>query len=1085
MADEVTRFEEDTLTAGMNVNTRDFSARMELSEDNYNMTMGINKGMGPRYGVAPIPGQNHTESSSSGPVGLQQTEGSGFGFSYNNRLRVYAVIPITEYFPGTAQTEAQTYYIWVVGSDEGGVHRVDFLISSVQNTTFTYPDPDISAGLNYAIQAANTNQIQFGDIFLQRLTLSTTTAPASIDATIKALFSPYSKNYMATAQISVSGANIDMNWVSYYATTAQTPTVTGLGSFNGRQNGAGKPFEPFGMPSSVNLNNYSLKPRTLTFYNLGLGSNDDDFLAAKKTFIYNNSKIDKTVYVPGQDNNFSINSVNPATLPTPTVASFNNSFPDSFYVLLNDPEMTTNSSYQMAFMAADKPLAALIQGWNRSKFGYPLQLIDLTSSRFKPQTGSTLHDAGTGDLYQEDASFIATCWNRWPSWSSQGSNLPKNTDFARTFVGPLNDLALLVTSGAPGSGVLRANTEYEFTYSVYDKFTNSETNVGVPARIRTNADDFVAISLFRSITQDSNDLYTTAYIGQYGVNGRNQNSSVFRIKDFFTGFNVINQLEFRVYYRPYGSFEWLPALQVDVAKFCFYPQFVDLWACQAPIASLPGGQPGGFNDYSELPQDTYFDVKVFQGRTFWCSPKNVVFSYRNNPFAYAGRNSLAAPTGVFKGMIVHLFFGQSEQTGRLVIFGTKETYAATFTGSPVISPIQIDPNTIGNYPVDGSDFTINSRTTVTAFSSRAAVVAEGNLYWWGPQGIYHDDGVSIPQKISQRLEPLIYNLYDPNRTDEINCNYNYQTKEIIWFYDAKNDTSGKTSQLIYNYQEDAFYFCKDDCKVDASQQINTISPDADLSTAGLRTVIFSRANDSSSVQRAYFFDQNNRAGDMKPGTEFLVKTVGAITNGTITVTLASGFDPTAFAAIAAGQQFCLSQVTDYTNVATNTPDIITTVISKSSPNIVLQLPSSVTSYFAGTLANNKFFPIYNSVLNDIPYNMETRFWTPGGMRYWAYWLFCHLFFKVKLLADSLPLKLNFSYSTPVSGAEQTNVLTIEDNSKGNCQIYTSLKNVNRSHDGQGIKLRISGSHFGSQWVLQYLAMDANNQTLDEVKEFEG
>ncbi len=194
-----------------------------------------------------------------------------------------------------------------------------------------------------------------------------------------------------------------------------------------------------------------------------------------------------------------------------------------------------------------------------------------------------------------------------------------------------------------------------------------------------------------------------------------------------------------------GSYEWLPALVVDASFLAYYPNHRVLWMCKGAIAQLPGGQPGGFNDYSPLPDDVYDCVVSFRERIFWISPTSCVFSMRNNAFAYPLRNSVSAPTGEFRGALVHAYPGQAEQDSRIVIFGSKETYIGRFTGRYQNYPVTIGTTTY-TYPLEGSDFQVDTWTSVTAFSHRSAVVAEGILYWWGPEGIYKDVGRDLPVK---------------------------------------------------------------------------------------------------------------------------------------------------------------------------------------------------------------------------------------------------------------------------------------------------------------------------------------------------
>ena len=345
------------------------------------------------------------------------------------------------------------------------------------------------------------------------------------------------------------------------------------------------------------------------------------------------------------------------------------------------------------------------------------------------------------------------------------------------------------------------------------------------------------------------------------------------------------------------------------------------------------------------------------------------------------------------------------------------------------------------------DFIVNYWTSYTAFSSRAATVAEGLLYYWGPKGIFKDNGVDLPVRISPDLEPELFDFYDTTKTKEIHAVYNDQVKEIMWLYTAKGDTTGTSKAIRYNIITQEFFFDAYNGKIDAVQILNVDNTSVSHPTDGKRMISIERETASATVQRAYYFDQRNRACDIYPKKEFMVKTVGALANNQVTITLASGFDAAAFAAIAVGQKIAFSQIQQYTEEAT-TQDLIATVVSKSSPDIPREFPAEILSFYTGTLAEAKFFPAFVEGQNDFPYRLESIYWAPGGMRYWAWWLYCQLFFKTTLLPAAEQPVLEFSYETPVSGPAQTNDLTLVDNSKGNCQIYTQLKNIDRPLTGK-------------------------------------
>ena len=54
---------------------------------------------------------------------------------------------------------------------------------------------------------------------------------------------------------------------------------------------------------------------------------------------------------------------------------------------------------------------------------------------------------------------------------------------------------------------------------------------------------------------------------------------------------------------------------------------------------------------------------------------------------------------------------------------------------------------------------------------------------------------------------------------------------------------------------------------------------------------------------------------------------------------------------------------------------------------------------------------------------------------------------------------------PITGKRMFN------NSDGHCQIYTALKDTLEAFEGESLKWKISGTHTGHKWVLQYMGAD--------------
>jgi hypothetical protein len=612
---------------------------------------------------------------------------------------------------------------------------------------------------------------------------------------------------------------------------------------------------------------------------------------------------------------------------------------------------------------------------------------------------------------------------------------------------------------------LRKNTVYEFAFSVYNKVLDFEVNVGSPAKIQTGADDFVSISIWRD----------QKVVGVWKQRSRG-------LKPPTEGFGGQNYSELRIYYRAEGTFEWLPALTIDGARWAHDPNKKVLWACQSAIASLPGGQPGAFVDYSPLADDQYKTVLVFQNRVFWISDKSMTFSLRGNAFAYPARNYIAIPSGTFRGAIAHAQPGETEQRGRLIVFGSKENYIGRFTGARSVAPIQVSPDTIAEFEVDGSDFTLEPWTSVTAFSSRAACIADGELYYWGPQGIRYDNGSDLPDNVSRDIQPWIFTAYDPAQTDRIHCTYNEHTHEIIWFYPPKvADPDFPMHGLSYNVDTGRFLPLKFAADIDWSQKLNIQNG---IGVAGERLVVGARADAASDIQRAYFFDSRCRSGDMRPTTELMVKEIA--TQGSYKrLTLATGYDSGQFATIAVGDPMCFDQFADYSGDSTAT-NCFVKVAAIGAGYLDVEVPAGAVVPDM-TLSRANYVPIWHMGLNGIAWQIETGYWMPGGSSYHGIWLYLWLFAKIRLLKSVDPQTIEIAQRTMTSASldEAAMDVALADNCDGNWQLYHSLAYGDGNINGQAIRFRFAGTHLGSEWVLQYLEAHANEEDGNVLKQFEG
>lgn len=1124
MADKLVEALADVKNAGVDTRSIDYVTEFDLSADSHNISAGMLRGLGPRYGMAPLVSQSIEQNvdgrdtygilGSSNPTDTARAVYGSF--------RVYGIqtVPLIDQADvGTTNSPKQRKtYFWVclgvapTAGDATGLTMLCWVPLGVSTSSFWAWSP--RAALAYGLlrplvlSPAATFGVEPGNYRLS----GTNTAGGSTYTQFRNVQNiaqvSGTLDYCATAVLGVAGQNVPAPWIVGSKVTDGDADTSATANFTN-----------YGCPNFPIDRKFTTGARTWSLLNIGgIGLEAEyDF---SKTPTYTDlaavaNQATTPAHLAGTFVDGSATLVQRVDATAPTYAQVGD-------VLWNDPANFMNTEHTLLLAAPGKPLALLLQGWQREGLSNLEQWIDLRKRRFSPPVRQTLDIDGIGTTrYTESgdsgpsATPVSTCWAAWEPYVS-GAATRELSSLSRA-AAPVS-----VALGAADTGILRADTVYEFTYAVYDKQLGIESNVGVPAKIRTDAADFVALCLWADEV-DAGPLYRqrcpylNSSLNIFGVTGQNFLSEISA-----SSRRVINYTQFRVYYRPLGAFEWLPALFIDAAQFYFSPNLKELWACAGDSVGSVGGQPGGFNDFSDLPDDAYTCVLVWKQRVFWLSAKSLIFSLTNNGFSYPVANAVPIPQGEYKGALVHNYPGQADQDSRLIVFGSKETYVGKFTGERSQMAVQVSPDDIGTFFVDGSDFILNPWTSVTAFSYRSACVADGILYYWGPQGVYRDDARDTPTKISDGLEPDIFNLYAKQRTDDIHCTYSEQTKEIVWFYfdntvyTTYSATEEQTKLLIYNTQTEEFFFGGTSACVDGSQKIISGSGTMDLvrETGGDRTVVFSRVSKASTgVQQAYFFDYRNRAGDMRYGLERMVNVIATPSAGTRRLTLPNGAT-----GIAVGDLIATDQINAYTNDQTSAgaalvlEDFIgkvTAVNTVGTNYIDVLMPTNIDPAFSasGTLGALNAFPIYvnKSILaanatagNAFNYAIASQYWCPFGMKFNAFWTYCHFLFKITLLkAEGLDesFGVDFSHRSPTSldyisefmvfGKEELGTWVGELNSDGSQQIYHPLDIGNDNFQGQGLKLKLSGLHYAHRWVLQYLAMYGNPQTFDFLKQFEG
>lgn len=1125
MSDKLDQFIGDIANAGLALRSMDFSTSIELNSTCSNVTAGIDRGQAPRYGMAPLVSQSIDSAvDANGTYGMLGSANSSSARAVYGLYRVFGIqsVPLisqTEIGSTSSPKTTKTYFFACIGvTPDGGTNQyLAWVPLGTSGSSFAWvPKAAVAYGLLRPLVESNTATPSVcapGNYRMAGVDLAGESTETQFRNLAKINLPSGTIDYCSTAVLAVAGQAIPAQWILGNRVTVGDATTS-----------ATSVFTLFGCPNFPIDRKFTQGNRSWALYNIsssvfGTARGLEAEYDFSKTPTY-------TDLLATADQSFATAHLT-ATFVTGSATRVDrvDASPPVYsavgFVLWHDDVNYLNTAHTFLFAAPGKPLAMIVQGWQRNSVQMLEQWTDLRCRALAPGVYNTLNVDDNTTRYTEAVSGAtsatpeATSWIAWYPFT-EGTALRTLASLAATRATDTVGIAL----GAANTGILRAKTTYEFTFAIFDKQLGTESNVGVPAKIRTSTDDFIALCIWADMIVGGN--YKQRCINSGSSFGAILGSQQPYLRNKYSNsYATLNYTEIRIYYRAFGSFEWLPALFIDAADYFYNPNHKELMACTGNSVGSVGGQPGGFNDYSELPDDTYNCVVVWKQRVFWLSQKSLLFSNANDGFSYPVRNAAQIPQGEYKGATVHNYPGESEQDSRLVVWGTRETYVGKFSGALQQMSVQVDPDNVGTFYVDGSDFVLNSWTSVTAFSYRSACVADGILFFWGPQGVYRDDGVDTPAKISDELEPQIFDLYAKQRTDDIHCTYSEQTKEIIWFYfdnsvySSYSAAQEQTKLMVYNTQTKEFTFGATSACVDGSQKLNSGAGTLDLvrATGGDRTVIFPRVSKASTgVQQAYFFDYRNRAGDLRYGLERLVSVIATPVAGSRRFTLPNGAT-----GISVGDLISTDQINAYTNdqdsssVAIVVEDFVgrVTAVNTSGTNYIdVLLPTNIDASFvaAATLGPLNAFPIYvgktilaanASAGNAFPFNLATQYWCPAGLNYNGFWLYLHLLFKLELLkaegldqsfgitlAHRTPDSLEFNEQDLIFGDERRGVWNDTINSDGNQQIYLPLKGTDQM-EGQGVKLKFSGLHYAHKWVLQYISAFASPQVYDFLKRYEG
>lgn len=1070
---DYTKFPGGSQDKGLNIFEPDIGAEINWSEATVNVSGGIRRGVGVVYGVAPLAGHSNTETpAGTATNGIMRSEIQTGSQGLIFRRLIFGVVPITMApYDGAYPKRNKQFYLYLVGLDyPTDLISFDACLGATLDSSVNKQANTFVAGLAQSSYRQESPLVRLHKTELLNLPLTST--PNAVDMQI-ILEDVEQRKWLPYAHISVSGKRIPYNWM--FADTTATPVPDGTTAPNmnlwSKQLSIGtNPTVLGGSPSEIITREFTdNNQRLLTVYCL-----DDDGYTMDIKYTKQITQVN-TVSVPAYGT--ADNYVN-LTGATKTGAS--TAYSSINAALINDPGSYTNSRHDAVLIAGKIPIAIIYQDWLQAVKGMMPRWVDLSNPGCNPRIGLSEADSAGFNPNGSSSSFSA-----YPYYAFTGAN----------------------------TGILQANTAYDIGFSYYNKLIDYETNVAFGVTVLVGATGNVGVIINGTLGSGENVWETM----QNGVAGDPAHTPPWEYSDIAPKSTVevgrgahINDYELRFYYRQSGIGEWLPAGNFDASQFWFFggwsasgssygPQI-----CAGAIAGLPGGQPNGFIDYSPLPKQTYISTTVFQNRAFWWSEKSMHFSLLNNIYAYPTRNIVACPTGKWRGGIVHSQKDLSQQLSRLVVFGD-QTFSCRFTGERTVQNIVISSGpagiTTGQFPIDGSDFRMEYLCDSTAFSYRSACVAEGILYWWGPQGVYKDDGVTPPDKISGILEPDIFRLIDSQLENEVHCVFNKRTGEVIWFYMPRVvDEDFPTHALAYNVENGKFYPYKFPYKIDASQNIKIEKDETPEDVAGERILLHCRATVTSTVQRTYYFDDLVLAGRQGPEREFTVLTVATPSAGTRRLTLASGSAGITANDVAVNDLICIQNAKGYAPSLVDADDMIAkiTAVNNGSNYIEILLPDGASFDATASLTGQTAFPIYQQKplavgLHGITYLLDTNYWLPDGMSNAWNWIYLYLLFRyVGIPTPTDPFtglptgaRISLSYRSLVCSGALTDLLKLRNNSAGHCQIHHPLRNAGRAANGQALKYSLSGIHIGNPWTLEYLEAHCKKETGFNLKEFEG
>lgn len=1073
---DLIKFPGGTQDKGLNNFEPSIGSEITWSEDTSNVSGGMRRGVGVRYGMAPLPGQNNTEAVAANQTnGIQKSETTSGTDGLIYRENIYGIVPITMApYDGSYPKTNRQYYSYLVGLDYGTDVCIDACLGATLVSSVNKQASTLAAGLAQSSYRQESPLVRLHKTEMLNLPQTATPTAADMQAVLKQFGSRY---WMPWAHIAVSGKRVPYFWM--FAKTTSTPDATTAPSLNLWSKTVSVGTNPTilgGSPSEIITREFTdNNQRLVQIFCMDDDAYTIDLNYQKKITQSNTAAV--TAY--GSGNNYS-------GLTSATKAGASTAYASVACALINDPGSYTNTRHDAILIAGEKPIAIIYQDWLQAAKGMMPRWVDLTNPACNPRTG----------LSVDDVAAPAASHGPTSSFANAG------------------DLINTVSAG-----VLEANVNYDFGFSFYNKIIDYETNVFY-GKTQTIAANLTAMEILTNSGPSANSAWYTMLatadlnLMPWEYSDTSPRTGV----ETGRGFHI-NDFEIRFYYRQAGKGEWSPAGNWDAAQLWFYP--FSLYSqkaliCEQPVGVTVGGRPNGFNDYSPLPNQRYICTVNFQQRAFWWSEKSMHFSSENNIYAYPTRNIVTAKSGKWRGGLVHNRTSPLQDVSRLIVFGDN-TYVCRFTGERYKQTLLLVTGTVTQSEVDGSDFTMDYLCEGTAYSFRSSVVAEGVAYWWGPKGVYRYDGLSSPERISfPALEPQVFDYIDTSKEDQVHCVYNKRTHEIIWFYPPKTaDATYPTYTLTLNTENGKFYPGKMKCQVDASQNLSVANDNTPSGLTGERIVLHCRASSSDTIQRSYFFDDLVKAGDFQPSAQLEVISFSSITTNTTNdsrrLVLAAG-STSITGQVAAGDYISFQNVKGYAPSLTNVRDMIAKVVAVNTgtPSIDILLPpvtpgstTLVTWDGSATLTGQTAFPIWHKTptaagLNGITWKVQTNYWLPAGLSEAFNWQFLYFLFKYGAIpspsnifpedsrgtiVSAIP-HMTLGYRTLVCDGESTDSITLRLNSSGHCQLHWPLKNENRSSNGQALAYSLSGIYIGDPWTLEYLEAHCLKEKGFTLKEFE-